>query len=334
MPGINSLKERVNWIDCSKGICICLVLLMHVEKPTIYSRICVPFFLSQFFFVSGYLFSGNTRKSLLKWFLKQIKQFAILASINILCIYYITGQTLTIKPFVGTILQMQTNEAFPETFLWFIPCMIVAKLIFQILYKISKNEKIFFLLELTATLVGVFITYRLSILSAGSLPWYIQTALYIQLFMLLGYFYKKYEHLFKLYEEIILCISAFLYLFLVFKFNIDADLATVYYTDFGMYILQSVLGTVAFSLFIKRLCQNRNFSFFEYIGRNSLFYYAFENVARLVISLYVLKFFELASIYALSIVNVFCCVVLLTLIVCIKNNVYSIYRISKSPNKT
>ena len=258
--------------------------------------------------------------------LKQIRQFAILAIIDILCIYYLNGYTLSIKPFIGTILQMQTNNIYTETFLWFIPCMIVAKLIFEILYKISENEKNFFLLELIATSVGIFITYKLWISSRGSLPWYIQTALYVQLFMSLGYYYRKYEYKIKSYEDIILSVSTFLYLFLVFKFNVDADLCTVYYTDLRMYILQSVLGTVAFSLLIKKLYNTTNFNLFEYIGRNSLFYYAFENIARLVISLYVLKFFEITSIYALSIVNVFWCVILLTLIVLIKNNVYNIVK--------
>ena len=57
--GLN--KGRIKWIDIIKGICIVFVMLSHSYPPDDYRRFFTPFFLTMFFFASGYTFSTKNR---------------------------------------------------------------------------------------------------------------------------------------------------------------------------------------------------------------------------------------------------------------------------------
>lgn len=49
--------QRIEWADIMKGILILFVVLSHSYPAEIYQQFFTPFFLSMFFFVSGYFFS-------------------------------------------------------------------------------------------------------------------------------------------------------------------------------------------------------------------------------------------------------------------------------------
>ena len=48
--------QRVTWIDAMRGVCMFMVILYHSGAPVEYDKFLIPFFLSGFFFLSGYLF--------------------------------------------------------------------------------------------------------------------------------------------------------------------------------------------------------------------------------------------------------------------------------------
>ena len=67
----NTLK-RVEWVDVGKFICIMFVMLSHLESGTAsFSRFYNPFFLTVFFFSSGYVYRDDV--SFKDHFIKKVR---------------------------------------------------------------------------------------------------------------------------------------------------------------------------------------------------------------------------------------------------------------------
>lgn len=63
--------KRIEWVDIVKYVCIIMVMLSHLETRTgIWSVFYTPFFLSAFFFVSGYVYKpkGSFKEFMYKKF--------------------------------------------------------------------------------------------------------------------------------------------------------------------------------------------------------------------------------------------------------------------------
>lgn len=278
---------------------------MHVPKPTIYSRLCVPVFLCIFFITAGYLFrpDANLRDSLRK----MLQEFLIYGFITTVLYALLTGTPLSWNPLIGALLQVPTHARYPESILWFLPCFMVSKLIFFVIYRHSEgNDRLLCWTGLLAS--GIGIAYIACV--RRCLPWHIQTALAMQLFWLLGYLLRKYEKQAACWESFILPVSALAYFASVFLLPMDADLCTLMFTNFPYYCVQALLGTVFLVFFTRRMCAS--LSGFRYIGRYSMFYYAFEGIARMLSALYVMPLLSDLSLYAASLANACACVVMLT----------------------
>lgn len=69
--GTEVQKERIVWIDVVKYFCILMVMLSHLEAKTdVWQAFYTPFFLTAFFFVSGYVYKSkdNFKRFLYKKF--------------------------------------------------------------------------------------------------------------------------------------------------------------------------------------------------------------------------------------------------------------------------
>ena len=70
------MTERFEWIDFSRGLLMALVFVYHSEvyyyHDHSYSWMFTPFFLTGFFFVSGFLFSKDIQNVSIKSKVKQI----------------------------------------------------------------------------------------------------------------------------------------------------------------------------------------------------------------------------------------------------------------------
>jgi len=89
----------------------------------------------------------------------------------------------------------------------------------------------------------------------------------------------------------------------------DADLQSLFFTSFPIYCLQAYLGVCFFILLIRQTAPN--LGIFRYIGENSLFYYAFESVARLFANRWLALALPI-SVFAKSVVLTVACLVMLT----------------------
>lgn len=303
---LHSRSKRIEWVDCAKGLCTFFVILMHLDKPKIYSQICVPIFLCTFFFISGYLFESTHQN--FKSTKRLLKYFILYGLATTLVEYLVLSRPLTVNPFIGMVLQIPTSPSHPEAILWFLPCTIISKLIFGFIYKIShgKETKVAILSVVTA-MAGAFYIFKIG----KCLPWHIQTAMFVQIYMLLGFLLRRYETLVCNYDTFLLSLLCLIYFYMVLYWPMDADLCTLYFTNFPVYCVQTIVGTCFFILFVRKVVSS--LTVFCNIGRNSLFFYSFESVARIIVEIWVfpLVLTEPTSLYVASILSaVFCCCLL------------------------
>ena len=134
-----SNRARVEWVDLAKGLCITFVILMHLNKPRIYSQICVPFFLTTFFFCSGFLFDG--RKSVWRSVGRLFQKFALYSVLWVLIVSALTHNAPAPDDYIAMVLQLSGHPRFNYPLLWFIPCMIVAKILFSSICSHCVNNK-------------------------------------------------------------------------------------------------------------------------------------------------------------------------------------------------
>lgn len=71
-----SKMKRIEWIDIVKYVCIIMVMLSHLEtQTTIWKAFYSPFFLTSFFFASGYVY--KTKGSFIEFFNGKFRQLFI-----------------------------------------------------------------------------------------------------------------------------------------------------------------------------------------------------------------------------------------------------------------
>lgn len=133
--------QRVTWIDAMRGVCMFMVILYHSGAPVEYDKFLIPFFLSGFFFLSGYLF--YTPGSRWDWKHKLIRV------IETLLIPYLLYWTLTyfVKAFYydvylhdnWDILLPYFCELLSGSKLWFISALIVGEIVLTGILSVSQN---------------------------------------------------------------------------------------------------------------------------------------------------------------------------------------------------
>ena len=186
-------NERIKWLDIMKGICILFVMLSHSYPPDDYRRFFTPFFISMFFFASGYTFSIKSG----------FKEFIIGKIYHLMCPLFMLGTVRILgmkllgdinlfESFKGLLLQIscQKDE------MWFVSCLFTASLLLYICIHINKrifskmDQKIVLLCE--AVLFGV-IGYYIILFMQVRIIWEFEIACIMLLYMALGYLYKNNE---------------------------------------------------------------------------------------------------------------------------------------------
>ncbi|MCI7040909.1 MAG: acyltransferase family protein [Lachnospiraceae bacterium] len=196
------MQNRINWIDVVRGIGILLVILGHCQNPLFY-LIFYAFHMPLFFFISGYC-TSNTRKGY-KNYLYLIKEYFVWTIINLLLQLSLemyqsralfTEDMLSYikKSLIGIIYSAPSMDWLPVcTPLWFLPCVFLAKIIFEY---VLRHEKAWRLVILFFVL-GVFCSY-IKVPYFETLPWNINVAFLAQIYMYIGYLYRQNSVLEKL----------------------------------------------------------------------------------------------------------------------------------------
>lgn len=167
-------KQRLGWIDMMRGICMFLVILHHSGAPELYQRFLSPFFLSGFFFISGYLFL-NPQKS----FDGKLKFIRV---VETLLIPYFLYATLTyfVKALYVEVWQQGNWNIFISYFeelllgkkLWFMSVLVVCEVALTAFLSVSRKP-----MWIATFTVGVAVLWCGTSLSSGKFyPWYLGQA--------------------------------------------------------------------------------------------------------------------------------------------------------------
>ena len=126
------MKERIKWIDNARGICMFCVLLAHsnVDHPILHT-LYTPWFLTLFFFISGYLFSIRSLKEDVLKIVKHLLVPYFLLSF----LLFLIGMDNWVALFKCDMeyLYNKVSYVLIGKNLWFIPCLIVVQLYVSIM---------------------------------------------------------------------------------------------------------------------------------------------------------------------------------------------------------
>ena len=275
-------KKYFEWIDLAKGLAMILVIFAHSMEwfssdlgvktfllPLIYS-----FHIPLFFYVSGFLFSknisiGKFSKKLLKNFVLPYITFSvIIISLDAIKIYLLKSEDdIVIK---DKIIDILTQEHY--NVLWFVAALMLIEITAYFICKIDNNK-----LLIVVAMLFVVIAYGYYKFINKMLPWCIDEVIYAMPFFLLGYVTKKSDNQEKLLEikyspiYLILGVGANIINLMI---NKSVRYVNMFKCDFGNIFL-FYISAIFMLLFVLSLCKKiGSINFLNYIGKNSLVYYA------------------------------------------------------------
>ncbi|MCQ2471193.1 MAG: acyltransferase family protein [Clostridia bacterium] len=272
------MKERIHWIDISKGIAILCVFIGHtISTPKIFSDFVYYFHMPLFFFMSGYCFSAkrNTKDFIvnkLKTVVLPIFTLGFTGSVIVAVLMnFLKHEEIQWKwIFLNPVIQYKEH-----CLLWFLASLFVALTVFYFIVRIFKDKLV--PIAITSILLSVS-TLVLIKTTSIFLPWNIQTSLVSLMFISVGYiikktsFYKKLNHIWVLVATAFACI--------IFGYLNDNFFESVemHSNDYGnplLFYLSALAGclmVMSFSILIEKN------SVLEYFGKNSLIFYALEPI--------------------------------------------------------
>lgn len=269
-------KKRIEWIDNMRGICMILVILHHSGAPEEYQKFLSPFFLSGFFFISGYLFSNPNKE--FDWKLKFIRIFETLV-----IPYFIYWAISYFLKVVYTEVWLKDNYDIFIPFLkdlllgkklWFMSALIVSEIVLVFILPLIRNSSIVIAI-MALSFIGLWHFTPLSKLGVFY-PWYINNACIAIFFMLCGILFRKNKILEQ--DKLLSCaVPIYIVLFVAdIYFDITGIMfASNYFNNILIFIVYAIAGILGLVFICKRYISGENL--LSYYGRNSLLIYFFCN---------------------------------------------------------
>lgn len=266
------MKQRLEWIDNARGLCMLAILMFHTEmyytgSDVLPYALYVPDVLATFFVVSGYLFSGSRPFSLRRKMVSIVRSIIVPYFIFTLIIalpkemVHPTGE----NPFWLIV----TGRAS-----WFVAAIAVAEIIFALLAKWR------------VTWLSLPIAVAAFPLAKTETPdyWCWKAALVSLLFVYAGYLFRRYE---RWLENKKVVITVALAVVIITKFLTQWLSAKVVYCP--VIIDQPclfVINMLASALLIITVCKLLPpLKGIGWMGQNSLYYYFFCGAVPTVVSL-------------------------------------------------
>lgn len=300
----NRITIRKTWIDVLRGLAILFVIYGHLLKPARYSYLYFlftsPIKIPLFFAISGYLFKEKISFS---EFIKKIIKGLIIP-------WLVLSITPILLSGIFNGMQVVLNDlkaVLTGTSVWYMPCCIIAELMFFLYIKNTKNPLILTILSCVLSVVGIIlINHRILDFMM------INRALSVQIYLLLGYMIKRYENrLDRIKTRFVLCgialyfiigyISAILYP----EASLDVHMGSFY--NIIICFAMIIIGCTSLFCIAKRI-PFKNY-ILVFLGQNTLIYYIWGN--------YPISLFNfLSSRIGISIHNVYLDAFVRTVFIC------------------
>lgn len=276
-------KERIRWIDMAKGIGILLVMIGHLGLP--YAKTWIyTFHIPLFFILSGCVFRGyeiDFKSFLIKKFKSIVVPYfclGIFLPIFFSIQSYFIDKQRNVSVYIGYFVDFIIQKRWYT--IWFIACLFIVEILFFFIVKTCKNN-IISIMVVSCVLGAISMAYFK--LGGPALPWNIDIAFSALPFFAGGYFLfnNKKLYLFFLEKKPIK-----LLLFLVLAvLNVSCAYATLRISNELLDMSSGLWGfppLTYIAAFAGSLCMIMFSNFIvikpiEYIGRNSLVYYAWHS---------------------------------------------------------
>lgn len=271
-PPLEKTTARIEWVDVLKFICIICVYLSHISiTPQSLLSFFSPFFLSAFFFVSGY--THNNTRTFSHFIVRKIKTLLLPWFIySFLCTVLFNCLLFGWPNFLLYLKDMFLQIRGQGDSLWFIACLFTSYIPFYFLSKYTKK-----LLGLCLSLILSFLSI-LSVRFWGNvIPWHIQTVGVVMFFMYLGYCFRDVEQVFDnlLKKYWLLPVVGGIYTILSWigwQLNWRYININAYTCPISFWYLTVLVGLVLIVCCAKKMPGN---PFFLFIGKNTLLCFAF-----------------------------------------------------------
>lgn len=279
-------QNREKWVDNIKAICMIFIVMSHLPYcPEELRHFFTPFFLSGFYFSSGYVMKPLP---ILKFALKKAKTilwpWLIFSAVEIVIIAIFGNHETTLAGYIFyTLLQVKDlHES-----LWFFPSLFVTLMVVDFLvlkFDVRKLLPISICMLFVSRLYGMLMPQNLLPWNSVCLPWHLHNVGTTSFFVILGYLYKKYQvnERVKKYISVALPLLIIIYLIELYITRDAIEIGIWNYPEFFIWLL--VMGTgLAMVIVIAQVDGLKNSRVFTYIGRNTLLYYALhQNLCRLI----------------------------------------------------
>ena len=237
------MRERLDYIDITKGFGIILVVLSHTEHWEL-MYYTLPFFVPIFFFCSGYTSSKKaiSLNTCFRWQAVKLLKPYLFFSILLLLYFHdfslraiggIFYSRYCLYPF-GTepdICHLMIVGNYP---MWFLTCMVIAYLLYDLLIYYPKYQY---------GLIGIYL-----VVTAGAtflpilLPWSLDTAPLMAVIMFCGMLYRQYKDKLGKYWA---GLSIPLYL-LILPLCGDINISVrMYGANMNTYLVAAIIGCIA-----------------------------------------------------------------------------------------
>lgn len=158
------------------------VIYGHIAKSyTVYFVFTSPIKISLFFAITGYVFNGNRMDR--DFYINTVKKLIIPWIILGMSVPVVMTPFKGVEYFIGHLKRILAGEL-----LWYMPCCIIAEIIWFNVLKLCKKDYWIIITSIILFLIGLTLD-KFSILSICM----INVAFVVQLYILIGYIYKKIE---------------------------------------------------------------------------------------------------------------------------------------------
>lgn len=266
-------RNRVQWVDTGKFICIMFVMLSHLQSGAQgLTDFFTPFFLAGFFFLSGYVYRDpgsfrihmekKARGLLWPWLLFTVAGILLSAATP-----GVDGREIG-KRLIWAFLQIRTlgDEV------WFLAALFMAFIPFYFFAGAKKPMAagiLAFGLSLSSMLYVKYVPGTWLPWGINALPWHLEAVLQYQFWMLMGYYFQRWgETVFDRYDTVLCrCVLWAAYLACVYgplpKLWQPGGIPAEY--------LKSGLGILMLVALCKHLGTN---GYVAFVGANTLTYFA------------------------------------------------------------
>lgn len=277
------LQPRIQWLDVCKGILIFNVVLSHSYPPILYRQFFTPFFLTMFFFVSGYTFS--TKNTFKVFIINKAKRLLIpflLLGLSRMLLYYIIEGGSIMERLKGFVLQISCQ--YDE--MWFVSCLFTSSLLFYLIVTLCRRQKRFSEEKLVLIISSVVSILGFTDICVWKIKfiWEIETACMTVFYMALGYLYRRHEtgKLCCLAKATWALPLSILYVCMVLFFKNDVDIHKQSFEFPILFVLSSLIAIAPIIYLSKLLCQSFLRCALVFLGTNTLFYYAYSGIIRVL----------------------------------------------------